>query len=434
MPAIAISMSLVIANAISISVHERRTEIALLKVLGFRPWQVTGLVVGEAVLVGASSGFLSSFTVYMIVQAVGGVNFPVIFFTTFYIPFGAVWRGVMLGSGTAFIGSFFPAWSAARVKITQVFSKVSSSAMGAPITCLSSCCMTEKLRLIGKLIVILAALVPLVFVSLLPLSALILAIPIAVPQENPLGQLTPRNCSWLHTAGKRLFSLFSSVALVIALAAVVNEFLTWLPLPERTYYGELAAEILPVWLVQWAPPALVHHWPSALICIYVVDLLLLIALGSVPVKYNLRNLRVRWKNSLLVVLAFAVVVALLVVMLSLVNAMYRLIERSGHPANVIVMSEGATDEFFSNLGGGDVSNGQFEVVTLDELDQPLKTPVVVKHFDRKGEKIRVYSRETYLVASQPIPGSPPAPRVAIRASARGGGPRCGRPGARNGTA
>jgi putative ABC transport system permease protein len=124
MPAIAITMSLVIANAISISVRERRTEIALLKVLGFRPWHVMGLVVGEAVLVGASSGFLSALTAYAVVQAVGGVNFPVIFFTTFYVPVGAVWRGVLLGSAAALAGSFFPAWSAARVKVTQVFSKV----------------------------------------------------------------------------------------------------------------------------------------------------------------------------------------------------------------------------------------------------------------------------------------------------------------------
>ena len=41
-------MSLVVANAISISVRERRTELAVLKVLGFRPWHVMGLILGEA--------------------------------------------------------------------------------------------------------------------------------------------------------------------------------------------------------------------------------------------------------------------------------------------------------------------------------------------------------------------------------------------------
>ena len=45
-------MALVIANAISISVRERRTEMAVLKVLGFRPGQILVLVLGEALLIG----------------------------------------------------------------------------------------------------------------------------------------------------------------------------------------------------------------------------------------------------------------------------------------------------------------------------------------------------------------------------------------------
>ena len=36
-PAILVTLSLVISNAISISVRERRMELAVLKVLGFRP-------------------------------------------------------------------------------------------------------------------------------------------------------------------------------------------------------------------------------------------------------------------------------------------------------------------------------------------------------------------------------------------------------------
>ena len=49
-------MSLVVANAISISVRERRTEMAVLKVLGFQPRHVMLLVLGEALLVGFLAG------------------------------------------------------------------------------------------------------------------------------------------------------------------------------------------------------------------------------------------------------------------------------------------------------------------------------------------------------------------------------------------
>src|SRR5262249_44928836 len=47
-PAILVTMALVISNAISISVRERRVEMAVLKVLGYTPGQILVLVLGEA--------------------------------------------------------------------------------------------------------------------------------------------------------------------------------------------------------------------------------------------------------------------------------------------------------------------------------------------------------------------------------------------------
>src|SRR5262249_22501032 len=55
-PAILITLSLVVSNAISISVRERRLEMAVLKVLGFRPGQLLVLVLGEALCIGAVAG------------------------------------------------------------------------------------------------------------------------------------------------------------------------------------------------------------------------------------------------------------------------------------------------------------------------------------------------------------------------------------------
>ena len=54
-PAILIVLSLVIANAISISVRERRSEMAVLKVLGFRPNQILMLVLGEVLFLGGTA-------------------------------------------------------------------------------------------------------------------------------------------------------------------------------------------------------------------------------------------------------------------------------------------------------------------------------------------------------------------------------------------
>src|SRR6201984_2917677 len=57
-PAILCTMALVISNAISISVRERRTEMAVLKVLGYSPNQILALVLGEVLIVGAGTGLL----------------------------------------------------------------------------------------------------------------------------------------------------------------------------------------------------------------------------------------------------------------------------------------------------------------------------------------------------------------------------------------
>src|SRR6516164_9571795 len=85
-------------------------------------------------------------------------------------------------------------------------------------------------------------------------------------------------------------------------------------------------------------------------------LLLMGIFGKVPIRYSVRNLVVRWKTTLLTALAFTLVVSLLVIMLAFVNGMGRLTEGSGHPDNVIVLSDGATDEAFSNMTYSDTDD------------------------------------------------------------------------------
>ncbi len=124
-PAILVTLALVIANAISISVRERQTEFAVLKVLGFRPMQILLLVLGEALLIGLLSGLISAGGSWLIVNEVaGGIPFPIAFFPKFLIPTAAWWWGLAVGGGTAFMGSFFPAWTACRIKVSEVFSHV----------------------------------------------------------------------------------------------------------------------------------------------------------------------------------------------------------------------------------------------------------------------------------------------------------------------
>jgi len=124
-PAILFTLSLVIANSISISVRERRMEFAVLKVLGFRPWQILLLVLGEALLVGTLSGLISAGSAeYLINHVMHGLRFPIAFFGVFLIDDNAWWWGTAIGAGTAFAGSAWPAWSARTVRVAEVFSKI----------------------------------------------------------------------------------------------------------------------------------------------------------------------------------------------------------------------------------------------------------------------------------------------------------------------
>jgi putative ABC transport system permease protein len=124
-PAAIVSLSLVMANAIGISVRQRRMELAVMKVLGFQPLHVLFLVLGESLLLGVTAGFLSSGLTWLLVNRIyGGIPFPIAFFSKILISDDALWWGPAVGGLAAIAGSLSPAWSACRVKVSEVFAKV----------------------------------------------------------------------------------------------------------------------------------------------------------------------------------------------------------------------------------------------------------------------------------------------------------------------
>ena len=112
----------------------------------------------------------------------------------------------------------------------------------------------------------------------------------------------------------------------------------------------------------------------------------LFVVGRVPLSYNLRNLMIRWKTTVMTGLAFTVVVGLMVAMLAFVNGMYKLTENSGRPDNVLVLSEGATDESFS-------------VLTFVDSSDIEREPGVKK--DESGRAL--CSKEVFVVVNQEVP-------------------------------
>jgi putative ABC transport system permease protein len=125
-PFILLTMSLIIAVAISISVRERRKEMAILKVLGFAPGQILIMVMGEAMMVGVLSGVMGSVATFAFINYfVGGIKFPIAFFPAFLIPVEALAWGPSLGALTAILGSVIPSLNACRIKVSEVFARIS---------------------------------------------------------------------------------------------------------------------------------------------------------------------------------------------------------------------------------------------------------------------------------------------------------------------
>ena len=118
-PAILLVMAVILANTFSITVRERQTEIAVLKVLGFRSGHVLALVLGEAILVGTLAGLLGAAATFAAVNFSGGIRLtgmPVL-----RIPLTVFAWGPLIGVLTALAGGVIPAWIARRVKVAAVF-------------------------------------------------------------------------------------------------------------------------------------------------------------------------------------------------------------------------------------------------------------------------------------------------------------------------
>jgi putative ABC transport system permease protein len=126
-PAVLVGMALLTATTVSINVRERDTEMAVLKALGYTPLHVAALVIGEAVLVGVTSGFTCAASIYVFLNEVmGGLRLsePMVDFAALLVPAAVLWWGPLIGGGTALAGSFGPAWSACRLKVAPVLSRI----------------------------------------------------------------------------------------------------------------------------------------------------------------------------------------------------------------------------------------------------------------------------------------------------------------------
>jgi putative ABC transport system permease protein len=127
--AVSFTILLVTANTMSMAVRERRTEIAVLKTLGFPSAHVMGLVVAEAVALGVLGGALgigaSQLLMYALSNAPGvsdmlaGMGMSALSLKPQVAALGFL-VAIVLG----FAAGFFPALAAYRARITDMLRTV----------------------------------------------------------------------------------------------------------------------------------------------------------------------------------------------------------------------------------------------------------------------------------------------------------------------
>ena len=129
-------------------------------------------------------------------------------------------------------------------------------------------------------------------------------------------------------------------------------------------------------------------------------MMLVVYFARIPIGYNIRNLKVRYRTTLLTALAFVLVTAVLTGLMGFINGLRRLAQATGNPSNVIVLSQGSTEEAVSNLAFESMG----DIAQQDGVERKNEEPLC--------------SRESYLVLSlpiaEPVPGSPTRRLLQVR--------------------
>ncbi|MSR63371.1 MAG: FtsX-like permease family protein [Planctomycetes bacterium] len=113
---VAVVLALV-ANTVLMSVQERVKEFGVFRTLGYRPSRVVALVLGEALLLGASGATLGLAAALVIIRtqhlSIGSEGVPV----SFLLCGAVVARGALAALGAALLAAALPAWNAGRREI-----------------------------------------------------------------------------------------------------------------------------------------------------------------------------------------------------------------------------------------------------------------------------------------------------------------------------
>ncbi len=99
---------------------------------------------------------------------------------------------------------------------------------------------------------------------------------------------------------------------------------------------------------------------------------------SIPVTYNLRNIRVRWRTTIATVLGVALVVSVFVMVMALARGLKSTYVQTGDPRNLLVMRRGSTAESSSQIMREEMIRMKYlPGIARDAQDRPYFSPEII---------------------------------------------------------
>lgn len=101
-------------------------------------------------------------------------------------------------------------------------------------------------------------------------------------------------------------------------------------------------------------------------------------MAAIPLAYNLRSLRVRWRTTIATVLGVALVVAVFVMVMALARGLKSTYIQTGDPMNLLVLRRGSTAESSSQIMRDEMVRMKYlPGIARDERNRPLFSPEII---------------------------------------------------------
>ncbi|MFZ2644199.1 MAG: ABC transporter permease [Verrucomicrobiia bacterium] len=99
---------------------------------------------------------------------------------------------------------------------------------------------------------------------------------------------------------------------------------------------------------------------------------------AIPIKYNLRNLRVRWRSTIATALGIALTVAVFVMVMALARGLKATYVNTGDARNLLVMRKGSTAESSSQIERSKVLRFKYhDEIARNERGDPVASPEII---------------------------------------------------------